>query len=343
MIYKLQRNRVRRSYYGGKNIDAFYNNSDCKVSRYPEEWIASTTLAFNPDLPVKNEGLSKIESGAYLVDIINKAPKKILGELSSRHDNNKMSFLLKLLDAAERLVIQVHPDTAFAQENFHSQFGKTECWYMLNDSEVFLGFKPGVTKERWIRLFYENNTAQMLDCMHKLKVKKGELVFVAGGVPHAIGQNSFLLELQEPTDLMIIPERITPSGLKLPDEKLHGGIGFEKMFDCFHYDGMTEETIRQTFLIAPRKINDALTVIVDRKVTDKFSMIKIDVAERYTIQNDNMYRVMFVTAGHGSIIADGEETKITKGSQLFITADTHTLTCIGELSSLMCYPSIGSE
>ena len=63
----------------------------------------------------------------------------------------------------------------------------------------------------------------MLSCLHKVPVKPGELWFVDGGIPHAIGAGCFMIELKEPSDLMVIPERQTPSGRKLSDVKLHCG------------------------------------------------------------------------------------------------------------------------
>ena len=85
----------------------------------------------------------------------------------------------------------------------------------------------------------------MLNALHRFELKKGDFIFVEGGVPHAIGAGCFMAELQEPTDLMVIPERITPSGVELSDVKLHCGLGFEKMFDCFIYNGYDRETIQE--------------------------------------------------------------------------------------------------
>ena len=96
---------------------------------------------------------------------------------------------------------------------------------------VYLGFKPGITREKWQELFLRQDTEKMLGCLHKFPVKAGDLWFVAGGVPHAIGGGCLMIELQEPSDLMVIPERVTPAGITLAGQKLHGGLGFEKMFD----------------------------------------------------------------------------------------------------------------
>ena len=72
-------------------------------------------------------------------------------------------------------------------------------------------------------------------------VAPGDFVFVDGGVPHAIGGGCFMVELQEPSDLMVVAERFTPSGRRIPDAKMHGGVGWERMFDVYEYDGRTYE------------------------------------------------------------------------------------------------------
>ena len=58
-----------------------------------------------------------------------------------------MSILVKLLDSAERLVIQCHPTIPFAKKHFNSSFGKAECWYMLDteeDAYIYLGFNISI-------------------------------------------------------------------------------------------------------------------------------------------------------------------------------------------------------
>ena len=228
MIYKFKENRVRRAYTGGMKIDKFKGKTDCKNGRTPEEWLASTVTAFNPDMIIENEGLSICENGQFFKDLIAKNPDAILG----KGNGESLAILVKLLDSAERLVIQCHPTIQFAKEQFGSSFGKTECWYMLDctdDACVYLGFKEGITKEKWQEYFYNQDIDGMLNSLHKFPVKNGDLWFVAGGVPHAIGGGCMMIELQEPSDLMVIPERVTPAGIKLNDSKLHGGLGFENV------------------------------------------------------------------------------------------------------------------
>ena len=239
MLYLLKQNRVYRSYYGGKRLDKLCGKDICEDSQFPEEWIASTVRAFNAGREDIVEGPSVCEDGRRLADIIKENPKKFLGEEQFNKYGENMSILVKLLDAAERLFIQCHPTIPFAKKYFNSQFGKTECWYIISAEEgafVYLGFKPEITKEKWQKCFDEQDVDGMLALMHKLSVKAGDLIFVEGGVPHAIGEGCLLCELQEPTDYMVIPERTSKSGITLTDRKMHGGLGFERMMDI-NYKG----------------------------------------------------------------------------------------------------------
>ena len=328
MIYKLLSTRVYRAYLGGENLDILEGKENPQISRFPEDWIGSVTTAFNPGRDVENEGLSKTCDGTYLKDIIEANKEDMIGK------RENMSLLFKLLDSAERLVIQVHPTVEFAKKHFNSEYGKTECWYMLNDGgHVYLGFKPGITKEYWKELFEKQDVEGMLSALHHFEVKKGDFIFVAGGVPHAIDEGCFMAELQEPTDLMVIPERVTPSGVELSDVKLHGGLGFEKMFDCFIYDGQEREAVYEKYFIKPQKIDENLKVIADERITDKFKLYEISVAGEY-VYNLDSYCIGLVTEGSGFV----NNISVKAGERFFVSENEKELYISGDLSCLVCKP-----
>ncbi len=341
MVLKFKENRVRRAYYGGKRIDRFMGKENPTDGRYPEEWLASTAVAFNPDKPVPNEGLSVLENGSYFKELLEKAPEKLLGKRLSEKHGGKQSILVKLLDSAERLVIQCHPTIEFAKEHFDSPFGKTECWYILDtekDACVYLGFKEGITKEHWKKLFDAQDINGMLSCLHKFPVRAGDLWFVDGGVPHAIGAGCFMIELQEPSDLMVIPERKTPSGVILAEQKLHGGLGFEKMFDCFTYECFSAEETKSKYLRVAKSEDNTLNIVVGSDLTDKFSMKRLNVSENYITDLGDSYAVCVVIDGEGTLSCDNETVSLSKGSSFFIGADSGELNFCGTLSLVMCIP-----
>jgi len=328
MIYKLNPTRVYRSYFGGYNLDRLENREEWEITRFPEDWLASVTTAFNPGRDEPNEGLSVTVNGEFLRDIIENNKQDMIGGRES------MSLLFKLLDSSERLAIQVHPTVEFARENFGSPYGKTECWYILNDGgEVYIGFKEGITKEYWMELFESQDVSKMLDCLHKFDVKKGDFIFVAGGVPHAIGKNCFLAELQEPTDLMVIPEKVTPSGITLSEQKLHCGLGFERMFDCFVYDGHDENTTREMYFKSPKIKNDNELILVDSDITDKFRLVQVDVDGSYRFEHDS-YCIGVVIDGEAEV--NGMELRC--GDRIFVSESERALNIYGNARLLFCQP-----
>ncbi len=299
MIVKIKENRVSRTYLGGKNIDKFYGKEQWESTYFPEDWTASVVSAYN-STDSKEEGIGVTLDGERLTDIV--------GE-------DKPKILVKLLDSAERLVIQAHPTVPFAKKFLNSNFGKTECWYFLDcdeDACVYIGFKEGVTRKEWETAFYENDSEKMLSMLHCLPVKKGDFVFVDGGVPHAIGKGCFMIELQEPSDLMVVNERFTPSGREISEERLTCGLSYDKMFDVYDYTGYSFEGLRAKYCPPKKEIGENVFEILGKALTDKFSMYLLKGFG--LLETDKKYRVAIVTSGKGTL----NGIAACKGDRLFL-------------------------
>ena len=338
MIAKLQPNRVRRTYLGGGRIDSFCGESadvSDGVPR-PEDWLASTTQAFNGTCEIDGEGLGRLEDGRLVKDAVGGLP-----------------ILVKLLDSDERLVIQAHPTVSCAKRLFNSPVGKTECWYFLPgtapDACVYLGFKPGVTREEWERAVWKNvelwkyenvdgttrSTCStrlknpLLEMLHRVPVAPGDFVFVDGGVPHAIGAGCFMVELQEPSDLMVVAERFTPSGRRIPDAKMHGGVGWEKMFDVYEYEGRTfEETCAK--YVRRSSASAGAVQICGPDFTDKFEMWRLACGGSVVLGGAGAVAV--VTDGEGSL--NGRTVK--RGDRLAACGE-ESLCVDGSATALVCF------
>lgn len=316
-----------RSYLGGKLI-AKLKGKEGEDTYFPEEWIMSVVRAKNPGRENIVEGLSSDYNGNYLRDIIKKNPEEILGKKHFEKYGSNPGVLLKLLDAAERLAVQVHPSKENAKKYFASDYGKTECWHVLDTRKVngenacvYIGFKEGITREKWMKLFDEQDVKGMLSFLHRFDVKTGDTFLISGGVPHAIGAGCLLAEIQEPTDFTICTERYALDGSERPDSKLHCGIGFKNMFDCFDYSGISfEETKRLRCIkkIQIEKNNDfELCEIVGYKDTPMFCMEELKVNTDYLIKSRDIFSCIYVLHGSGTLAGE----IISAGSQVFFPAN----------------------
>ena len=307
MIYQLQENRVYRTYRGGNRLDLFLGKEKGETDYFPEDWTASVTKAFNPGREDLIEGYGKTVDGEEVRQITDVVPR----------------CLVKLLDSEERLVVQVHPTRDFARDYFHSEFGKTECWYFLDcdaDACVYIGFREGITAAEWREVFDRQDIPRMLSMLHRVPVKKGDCIFVDGGVPHAIGKGCFLIEVQEPTDLMGVTERQTPSGRVLPEIKLHGGIGIDNMMKMFSYDGYTEQEILARHRMSGAECG-AVRKLVGKDRTDKFSMIEL--SGNVSVSLDYPAGVIIVTDGEGTL----NGVPVKAGDRLFYCEESKLSLC----------------
>lgn len=324
--------RVWRTYRGGKLLEEFLGYEAPQDSDYPEDWISSFLEAKNPQY-IENEGISKLEEG-LITDFADSSDFGVGRE--------EPALLTKLLDAGERLGIQVHPTDDYSKLHFGTPFGKTECWHILDkrseDSCIYLGFKPHVTKELWRELFEKQDIRGMLDCLHKFTPEIGDTILVRGGMPHAIGAGLFLLEIQQPCDYTMRTETTTAYGTVLTPMQIHYGLGVEKMLDCFDYSGLSrEETEAYCFLKHESKREESftLTPLVTYGDTVFFALDSIR-AESYSFTPESFVSLV-VTDGEGSIEYGKESISAKKGDKFFIPYGIGEI-ALKHITALICHP-----
>ena len=151
-----------------------------------------------------------------------------------------------------------------------------------------------------------------------VNVKKGDTFLICGGQPHAIGTGCLMIEIQEPTDYTIKVQRVTSAG-KLPDEACHQGLGFEKMFDCFDYGGLSrEETLKRWYIppTAQKREGYVQTQLVGYGDTPMFAMELLETAESFRFTPEGTFSGLYVLEGEGTL--DGK--KVRPGDQFFLPA-----------------------
>lgn len=353
---KLTSARAWRTYIGGSQLDAIHGIQGSQDTQFPEEWIMSIVCARNAGREhIQDEGMSYLEGrDISLKDYITADPAATLGEAHAEKLGATTGVLVKIIDAGERLTIQAHPSRAKAPILFNSPFGKTECWHILGGREIdgeapciYMGFKEGITRERWKEIFDNQDIPAMLDALHKFPVQPGETYLICGGVPHAIGAGCLLVEIQEPTDYTVRTERTTPAGLKIVDFLSHQGLGFERMFDVFEYDGIPYDEAYARWCIRPTILEEAEGYIRREVIgygqTDCFRMERYDITGSCTFPQSDRFSGLYILSGKGILSGDQGSHPISGGDQFFVPATARDFTITAGEKPITLFRCFGPE
>ena len=144
---------------------------------------------------------------------------EIFGSAYENHAAPRFPILIKLLDARERLSVQVHPPVHMSEALGGEP--KTEMWYFA-DAQPGATFTPaskrGVTREQFETLLREGRVEEAL---HVIPVETGDSIFIASGRLHAIGQGNVIVEVQQNSDTTYRVFDWNRTGLDGVPRKLH--------------------------------------------------------------------------------------------------------------------------
>ena len=140
--------------------------------------------------------------GLSLANAIERDGTAILGSKVVNLSGKRFPLLIKLLDCADWLSLQVHPNNKQAQKLAEpNQYGKTEAWYIIDaakNAQLICGFKPTVSTENILKA---TGTKELLDLVELRFVQTGDTIFIAPGTIHALGPGLLLYEIQQNSDL----------------------------------------------------------------------------------------------------------------------------------------------
>jgi mannose-6-phosphate isomerase len=180
--------------WGGHNLEILYGRP-LPPGPTAESWEISS----HPNGP------AVVDAGPLAGQSLPRVLEALRGDLVGTHagwalERNKFPLLVKLLDAQERLSVQVHPQDEYALANEGGELGKTEMWYILHaqpGAQLIFGLRPGVTPEVFRQAIAEDALDRWL---HHLPVKAGDAVFVPAGTVHAILEGIIAAEIQQNSD-----------------------------------------------------------------------------------------------------------------------------------------------
>lgn len=168
-----------------------------------------------------------------------------------------LKYLVKFIDTAANLSIQVHPDDEYASQHENST-GKTECWFIIDaakDAGIYLGFKNGVTKKEFFTAV-ENGLA-VDHFLNFIPVKRGDFFLLPAGTIHAIGANVTLCEVQQSSGITYRVWDWNRMGLDGKPRELH----IEKAKDVANFETDFNQNVlayKKENLLAEKMIKDVI-------------------------------------------------------------------------------------
>jgi mannose-6-phosphate isomerase len=169
------------------------------ADHYGKELPAGLPIGESWEIVDRPEAQSVVRKGPLrgrtLHELWNGDRRDIFGEVA---DAPRFPLLIKLLDAHEKLSIQVHPPNELARE-LHGE-AKSEFWYIADaapDAELYVGVRGGSTRQDFEQALRDGDVAQHV---HRLPVKTGDAIFLPSGRVHAIGAGNLIVEIQQNSD-----------------------------------------------------------------------------------------------------------------------------------------------
>lgn len=177
--------------WGGRNLEVLLGR------KLPEGRIAESW-----EIAAHNDGVSIVSNGPYagfpLTEVQKLLGTRLIGTNNSwAEERGKFPLLIKLLDAHDKLSIQVHPDDEFAKTYENDELGKTEMWVILHaepNAEIILGVRPGTTPGMFREAIASGTVEEHI---HRIHVQRGDIVCVPSGTVHAIMSGVVVAEIQQ--------------------------------------------------------------------------------------------------------------------------------------------------
>lgn len=219
----------------------------------------------------------------------------------------KIPLLIKLIDAADKLSVQVHPDDETARSNGENDTGKNEIWYILDAKEnavIVYGLKENVSVDDLLSAAESGTIEEKLNFV---PVKKGDCFYIPAGLVHGIGAGILIAEIQQNSDLtyrIYDYNRIDKDGKvrELHTEKGRTAIktfAEKDIFSCRYEYGKTDENC----LANNRYFKVTL-------LKSKENVVMLDAKESF--------RCLLVTDGEAELRCNGNCCKIKKGDMYFL-------------------------
>ena len=277
-------------------------------------------LAESWELSVHKDGQSIIADGDFagktLGEYMQEQGRELLGSRGMTFA--KFPILIKLIDAADDLSVQVHPEDAYALEH-EGEYGKTEMWYILSCEEgatLYYGLNREITRQELAERV-ANNT--LLEVLNKVAVHPGDVFFIPPGTIHAIGKGIVLCEIQQNSNTTY---RVYDYDRRDKDgnpRELH----VDKAVAVSQLKPSPAQTGEQNGILASCPYFTVQKVVADG-------------AAAVTVTEESFLGIVTVD-GEGTLTLGDEQVKVTKGDTVFVPAMNGEITVNGNCELVVSY------
>jgi mannose-6-phosphate isomerase len=224
-LYPLRFRPILRQYlWGGRKLGAVLGKHIGPDGSWAESW---EVCDHGPDQSIVEFGPLE---GITLGQLVAACGEDLLGR---HYPQPRFPLLLKFLDAAKMLSVQVHPNDEIAARLNPPDLGKTEAWVVLEVEPgglIYAGLKPGVDRQTLVAAIAQGRCQ---DCLHSFRPSPGDCIFLPAGTVHAFGGGVLVAEIQQSSDATLRLfdwNRLGPDGKPRPlhVEQALEAIDFER-------------------------------------------------------------------------------------------------------------------
>lgn len=194
-LYPLKFDTIfKEKIWGGQKMKTVLGKDFSPLANCGETWEISGVPG---NLSQVSEGPLK---GKTLPELIEEYKGELVGHKVYEQFGNEFPLLVKFIDAAQDLSIQVHPDDKLARAR-HNSLGKSEMWYVFQadqGAKLISGFNRDTNKEEYLDYL---NAGKLTELLNEEKVEAGDCFYLPAGRVHTIGAGLLLAEIQQSSDV----------------------------------------------------------------------------------------------------------------------------------------------
>ncbi len=301
----------RERIWGGERLEHLFGKK-APFDRLGETW----------ELTVRPDGMSHVENGAFAGLPLDEVIARLGNDaVSPAYQGGTFPLLIKLIDAQDRLSVQVHPDDAYAARVEHD-VGKTEMWVVLAaepGAELVYGLREGVDRAAFAAAVA---AGRVEDVLLRHPVRAGDVCFIPSGLVHAIGAGIVVAEIQQNSDLTY---RVYDYNRRQGDGTLRtlhvaAALDVVRPFTAEQIDALR---------FSRKSGKDDENTLAD---CDYFRVERITVAGEVSLSvTRDSFAALLCIRGSGTVSGGGETVALSAGECCFVPAGCGTCTLGGDM------------